>query len=41
MEVITKMNRLPFLHIVGVTGIEFVNGMAQKRQIYYFSVFIE
>jgi len=41
MEVITKMNHLAFFSLDGVTGIELVNGIAQRRQIHCFTVLIE
>jgi hypothetical protein len=41
MKIITKMYYLPLFSLVGVTGIELVNGIAQKRQIYCFTVCIE
>jgi hypothetical protein len=41
MKVITKMNHLPSFGLDGVTGIELVNGTAQRRQSYCFTVCIE
>jgi len=41
MEVITKMNHLSFFSLDEVTGIESVNVITQRRQIYCFAIFIE